>query len=154
MLTWKWSTAIYTTNRIVSIDDVDFVTADFIVRASERAARIFHNKFDPMNFNFAAYMREHLFLVCYNGTKPVGGLLARLQLSLWDHDIRILYQDLLYVEPGNPRAAHQLMQRFIEFGRANADHIFTMKTKNTNIKEQSLEKLGFEPLEILYRMEV
>lgn len=143
-----------TIRRIRTIDDIDGETAEFIFAWGLVLAEKFGNKLNPANFNFLDYARDNLVWFAYRGERPVGAMLARLYASIFDPNVRILFQDSLSVMPGNPKATHLLMQHFIDFGRTNANHIFTATTENTNIKGASLEKLGFKKLEVLYRMEI
>lgn len=95
----------------------------------------------------------NIMLVRRSGV-PVGVMLVRLTTSVLDRNVRILFQDLLYVMPGHPRAARILLHWMIDFGRRNANHIITCIAADTNIKPRSLERLGFSELETLYRMRV
>lgn len=145
---------MYTIKRIRTIDDIDGETAEFIFAWGLVLAKKFENKFDPGNFDFMSYARNNLVWFAYRKEQPVGMMYARLYASVFDPNVRILFQDSLSVMPGNPKATHLLMQHFIDFGKLNANHIFTATTENTNIKGASLEKLGFKKLEVLYRMEI
>jgi hypothetical protein len=60
---------------------------------------------------------------------------------------------LLYGVKGT-KAAYLLFKDFIDFGKSNANHIITMICKITNIKPESLLKLGFTEMETLYRLEI
>lgn len=104
-------------------------------------------------FKKMAASPQFLFLVCYRGNEPVGILIAQRGPGLWNPDVRTLRQETLQAKAGT-RAAYYLLQRFIDIGRASADHIITMIGPHTNIKPSSLKKLGFSELEILYSMEV
>jgi hypothetical protein len=63
-------------------------------------------------------------------------------------------QDVLFTKKSSGRATHILMNAFIDFGKANANHLFTMVAEQTNIKARSLDRLGFKQVETLYRLEV
>ncbi len=153
MTTSKPSTTNYTIERVTSVDQVDGALASFIVEEAKYANLTFDNKFNYEHFRALAYAERNLFLVCRRKGEPVGFVLGRLYRSIFDPDCRILFQDSLYAKPGSGRAAWLLLKAFVDFGKANADHIFTVKTKFTNIKGRSLEKFGFTKAEELYRME-
>jgi len=106
----------------------------------------------PERFNFFGYIETHRARICLRNGEPVGLLLCQIYPSTFDPTLKILYQDLLYGKPGT-KAAKLLLDDFIAFGKANAQHILTMIAKGTNIKGRSLERLGFTKLEELYRME-
>lgn len=130
---------------------------DFLRRTAAAYEKTHHAEvFDPNNFSIARYLARaggHMFLARRDG-RPVGVMFARLLTSVFDSNLLILFQDLLYVESGNSRATKMLMQYFIDFGKKNANHLITMITEGTNIKPRSLERLGFSELETLYRMRV
>lgn len=109
--------------------------------------------FDPFNFSIARYFAigGHVFLARRDG-KPVGVLLTRLLTSVFDSNLRILHQDLLYSR--SPRVTKLLMEFLIDFGRRNANHVISMIGAGTNIKPRSLERLGFSQFETLFRLRV
>lgn len=146
--------ARYKIIRLRGLEDIDGAIAEFLLYAAEHLANLYGHPFNWRNFDFAGYARQGLFLVCFKDGEPVGALLARLYDSVFDPETRILMQDELYAKQGSGRAAHLLFQHFIDFGRANANHIITQIAHRTNIKRRSLERLGFEKLEELYRLEV
>lgn len=92
-------------------------------------------------------------MLCRRDGKPVGVMLSRLYDSILDPNVRILMQDLLYGKSGT-RASKYLLADFIDFGKANANHVISMIGERTNIKGRSLENLGFKKLETLYRLEI
>jgi hypothetical protein len=98
------------------------------------------------------YMQRHFFWVARRDGKPVGALLARAYRNLWDPDKITLFQDLLYCQKSSGMAAYRLMKHFVTFGVENADLVFTMTTKRTNVKGRTLEKLGFVRTEDVYCM--
>lgn len=134
---------------VVTDDDVRqlFVIAQLV-------SWTFKGNFNWKNFPFEWYTDNHRFMVCRRRGEIIGVMLARLSISVFDPGMKILVQDLLWVKDGYPRAAVRLLKDFVDFGRTNANHILTMTTPHTNIKPTSLEKLGFEKLETLYRLEV
>lgn len=150
------NTGNYTITEITNDTEPTAEVVDLIVYVMRRSGELYDWAFDSYNFKMSTYLARqggHMFLARRDG-KPVGLLLARLLPSVFDHQTRILYQDLLHVKPGNPRAAYFLMQYLIDFGRRNANHVITMIAAETNLKPRSLEKLGFTKLETLYRMRV
>lgn len=152
-----WSTVSYTIENLTIDSNPDPSVIEFLRDTAAYYEKTHHSEvFDPQNFSVARYLARtggHMFLA-RRDEQPVGVMFARLLESIFDRQLRILFQDLLYVKSGNSRAAHFLMQHFIDFGRRNANHIITMITVGTNIKPRSLERLGFAELETLYRMRV
>lgn len=126
----------------------------FFEQSAIKVAAMYGNKFNWRMFDFLSYFRDGLFLVCYKDDRPVGAMLARLFESIFDPDTKILFQDLLYVNEAHSRAAYLLLMHFIDFGKENANHIITTIAPKTNIKGKSLERLGFNKMEELYRMEI
>lgn len=111
-------------------------------------------KIDHRNFDFFRYAQNHVVLVCFQGDRPVGLVMAQLFGSVFDPKTKVLFQDVLWVEKSSGRAAHLLMREFIAFGRANAKLVFTCRAKQTNVKERTLKRLGFEKVEEIFRLEV
>lgn len=126
---------------------------NYLAKAAANVGKIFGDVLDPVNFPLVHYVQNYRMVVCKRDGVPIGVHLSRLYPSILDPKTKILYQDLLYAEPGT-RAAKLLMEDFLTFGRANANHIITCISPRTNIKRQSLEKLGFSKMEELYRMEI
>lgn len=91
--------------------------------------------------------------VCFKNGDPVGFMFASIGVSRLDGVTIILAQDALYAPLGF-KTVKLLYDAFIDFGHRHSDHIITMIGANTNIKPRSLERLGFNKLETLYRMEV
>lgn len=115
---------------------------------------MYGNRYNWKNFNLYEYAKQHRVVVSRNHDgELVGVMLSRLGFSIFDPSIKVLRQDLLYARP-QTRAAHYLIQEFIDFGERNANHIITTINRKTNIKGSTLEKKGFQALEVLYRMEV
>ena len=147
---------MYTISRLHTIDDFDAELAHWLMIESRNVSRMYQDIyfFDYKNFDYLEYARKGLFLVCRRDGVPVGVMLARLFASAFDSNSAILFQDLLYVKPESGRAASLLLKTFIDFGKANANHIFTAKALKTNIKGRSFEKLGFKKVEELFHIEV
>ena len=121
--------------------------------AGRHLASIYGDKFDWRNFKIRRYALENRITVCRHQGRLVGFMLARTFGSIFDGNVKILFQDSLYAEPGT-RAAHALMRDFIDFGKSNANHIISAIGAKTNVKQRSLERLGFRKIEELYRIEV
>jgi len=143
----------YTVERITSREQVDDELLEFFKMSAEQVAMDYGHKFNWKKFKLLSYARDHRLMICRRNGRPVGIMLSQLYGSVFDPDVKILCQDLLFTKPGT-RAARLLMRDFIDFGRLNANHVITMIAEKTNIKRQSLEKLGFVKLEELYRIEV
>jgi hypothetical protein len=143
----------YTIERLTSLNQIDVELSQFLIEHAERVSRMYGSIFDWRQFDFITYMKHANFWLCRRHGHPVGVMLARLYPSIFDPSIKILMQDLLYVRPGYPKATHLLMRQFVDFGRLNANHIFTMTAEKTNIKSRSMARLGFRQSEILYMMD-
>lgn len=131
------------------VNDRDLIY--FCCDAGEKLSRMY-GTFNWLNFPIKDYIENYRFMVCRRDGKPVGAMLARLYPSIFDPQIKILNQDLLYTLPGT-RASKMLLDDFIDFGKREANHIITMVGLKTNIKHKSLMKLGFSLCETLYEME-
>lgn len=126
---------------------------EYICTVSKRVSYKYGKLFGWENFKPYTYAHAHRLMLCRRDGRPVGVMLSRVYGSVFDPDVKILFQDLLYGEPGT-RAAYLLLRDFIDFGKANANHIITAIGKQTNIKRRSLERLGFNKLEEAYQIEV
>lgn len=144
---------MYTIERIRTIDDIDGETAHFMQEVARLSVEKYDSDMDWRKVDFLGYARDGMIWICRKDGRPVGQMMARLYPSIFDPDIAILFQDSLFCMPGSGRAAHLLMREFIDFGRANANHVFTAIAQHTNIKGRSLEKLGFKKVEEAYRLE-
>lgn len=143
----------YTVDRVLHVGH-DTQLKIWILKNAPIVMRTFGNVYDCSHFNFDEYARQNCLWFCWRNGKPVGIMMAQFYANTFDRDVKILYQDLLYCEKSSGRAAYLLMDKFIAFGRANANLVFTMTTKHTNVKGRTLERLGFEKTEELYRLEV
>jgi hypothetical protein len=143
----------YYLEQIRSKEQIDDELFEFFKKSGEKVAAVYENVFNWKHFHLLQYAIQHRFIICRRKGKPVGVHLSRLYPSILDPEIKILYQDLLFAEPGT-RASIILLKDFLTFGKANADHVITCIGAKTNIKRQSLEKLGFKKMEELYRIEV
>lgn len=109
---------------------------------------------DMRGFDVFSYCESNLVWVCRRNGKLVGVMFARLYPYIWDTSKIVLFQDGLFCIKSSGKAAFLLLETFIDFGRSQANLIFTCRTKHTNVKEKSLERLGFEKSEELYSMRV
>lgn len=142
----------YRVQRINTMD-LDNGLLDWLRSISLKINNNFNSKFNPKNFDLFDYVKYNRFVVCYRNEKPVGIMMSRFYSSIFDSETKVLMQDLLYTEP-ETRAAKLLFDDFLDFGKKNANHVITMLTDKTNIKPSTLEKIGFNKLEVLYRMEI
>jgi len=143
----------YTINRLVKYADFDLQTINFLVDESRKLNETYENICDPDNFNFFEYSRKNIIWVCKRNGAPIGFMMAKLYLSGFNNNVKILSQTLLYSKSPGSRASYLLMKHFIDFGKLHADYIDTTIGKYTNIKSRSLKKLGFNKLEEIYRLE-
>ena len=100
------------------------------------------------------FAERAIFLICRRDGEVRGTMIAFLTKSPFDPSIKILQQQHFYVKPDSGRTAYHLFKKFIDIGKTEANHIITMLTSQTNIKPETLERLGFKEMETLYRMEV
>jgi hypothetical protein len=105
---------------------------------------------DFTNFDFERYAINNFVLVCRRKGVLVGCLFARLYPAMWDPSNKTLYQDGLFCRKSSGKAAYLLLKEFIDFGRREANLVFTCRTKYTNVKEKSFQRLGFKKVEELY----
>lgn len=144
------TTPIYTIERYVWTDGE--LLRDFFQECAQEVSKLYGDHFLWWHFPVVTYSKEARLMICYKNGKPVGVMLYQIFPSVFDPSTLVCKQDLLYVKKGNPRATKLLLDEFIDFGKANANHVITMIAEKTNIKPRSLEKLGFKKLEVLYRL--
>ena len=108
-------------------------------------------RYNWQNFNLIDFAKKHRAVACYKDGIMVGLMLSVLLRSTFDSNKIVLRQEFLYTT--KPKATWLLMKDFIDFGKRYADHIITMTWSETNIKEESLKRLGFNVLETQYIME-
>lgn len=150
---WMLSTVTYTTKRITAAEfKASASIQQFVFRSAVKSNRIYKTNYNWSRFPFLQFIDKHYFCICFRDDQPVGFLMASLFTSFFDPNIFILEQNLLFSLP-NTRGSYYLFKDFIDFGKANANHIISMIGSETNIKSKSLEKLGFKKIEELYRME-
>lgn len=143
------------TTRVEKVDNLDnYALINFFYCEAPQIALLFGGNFDWRNFDLHKYARNHHVWICWRGHEPIGIMMAQLYGSVFDFESKVLWQDLLYVKKSSSRAAFLLMKEFIAFGRANAKLVFTARTKHTNVKESTLERLGFFKTEELYQLRI
>ena len=125
---------------------------EFFQKGAKEISEMHEMKIPWQNFPLQQYMEQARIMVYEQNGELKGFMLSRLTSSIFNSNVILLVQDLLYTRPGT-RASYYLMQDFIDFGKANADHLISMVGKKTNIKGKNLERLGFSELEVIYRME-
>ena len=139
--------------RQLVVEDLDTIEIlEFILFGSNTMNKKYGGIYDWSRFPITKAVRERRVMMCFRKNKPVGFMVSTLSGHLFDPTIILLKQNVLFALP-NTRAAFHLVEDFIDFGKANANHIIASIGTETNIKSKSLEKLGFKKLEEHYRME-
>lgn len=141
----------YTIERMIYFSDE---LEDFLIENCPDMAFLFDNKFNPENAAVEHMLNGAIFLVGRRDGEIRGLHISWLFKSPLDINVKVLQQQLFYVKPDSGRMAYHLFQKFIDIGKSEANHIITMLTRHTNIKPDTLVNLGFEELEVLYRLEV
>lgn len=126
----------------------------FLARNVPQLSEMFGDQFNYKRINLINLVKSRYLYFCKRNDEITGFFLAHLGCSPFDPKLKIFQQDTLYAVPGSGRTGYHLFKKFIDIGKLKADHIITMLTSKTNIKPESLEKLGFKELETLYRLEV
>lgn len=126
---------------------------DWLKKSCNELNSLYGTNYDFSRFPLNVVEKHHYFRVCLKDDKPVGFIIATIGQHMFDYNIKILSQQLMFAETGT-KAGYLLMQDFIDFGKLHSNHIITMIADYTNIKEKSLVKLGFKKLETAYRMEI
>jgi len=146
-------TVTYTIRRL-DPSDIDYVMLDFLEETAQYTNKFYGDKYNVSKFPYFKYAQHHLMWVCFDGVKPVGIMLAQAFGSVFDSNVKIIKQDLLYSKRPNTRVAYLLMQEFIDFGKRHVNYIITSIGSKTNIKPKSLERLGFVKTEEIYTLKV
>lgn len=141
------NTKIYTIERVKEIYPYGDIAA-FFYEVGPALGDLYGFEFS--DFDFFHYAQQNILWLCRRRGKPVGVMLARLYPSVWDQKSKVLWQDSLYCKKSSGKAAYLLLKQFIDFGRAEANLVFTCKAKHTNVKEKSFERLGFKKTEELF----
>lgn len=144
----------YTIDRLTKREEFVGDVWDFMLDMAPKMSGKFGDKFNYENFQIFKVAALGHFYICRRDEEITGLLIATLFPSFFDPEIKILYQQTLYVKPDSGRTAYHLFKKFIDIGKREANHIITMLTSQTNIKPDTLNRLGFKELETLYRMEV
>jgi hypothetical protein len=142
----------YTIRELETWVDESRVVKWFCLEVGIEVNEKYGNSYNWKKFDIARYIHFNRIVICFRDEEPVGLMMSRLMPSVFDPECKVLYQDLLYAEPGT-RAANLLMRDYLDYGKANANHIITMIGTQTNIKGRSLERLGFEKVEDVYLLE-
>lgn len=141
------TTDAYTIERVTEIHPYSDV-ANFFYEVGPALGDLYNFEFS--DFDFYKYASQNLLWLCRRKGKPVGVMLARLYPSVWDVKSKVLMQDSLFCKKSSGKAALLLLQTFIDFGRREANLVFTCRAKHTNVKEKSFERLGFFKTEELF----
>lgn len=141
----------YTIKRLKEADVTQQIR-EFIFYAATQANKAYGNKYNWSRLPIIELMNKHYFAMCFRDGEPVGLLIATLGKNFFDPDIIVLKQNLLFSLP-NTRSSYYLLKDFVDFGKTHANYVITSIGTETNIKNNSLEKLGFKKLEEHYRME-
>lgn len=133
-----------------SITEQEFL--DFM-EMGRAANAVTGDRYNWDEFPLGHYLRHHYVALCYFNGVVSGIMVGQLMPAAFDNSIKILKQLVLRSVTGQ-KTAYLLLKDFIDFGKNNANDIITNINSKTNIKESSLAKLGFKPLEMQYRLEV
>lgn len=153
MKVWRQNIVNYTIVR-KTIHNFSLIDRDFVRFGAIKLNEKYDNRYDWKNFDLYNHLaRGNYLAICYRDKEPVGFLFASFYKSFFEPNLVILQQNTLFCLP-NTRGANLLMKDFIDFGKANANHVITMIGRESNIKPRSLENLGFKELETLYLLEV
>ena len=128
------------------ITDYDAKILKYILESGLEISKIYGDKFNWLNFKINQVLKEHYVWLCLDSKEELKGIMiATLSPCFWDPSLKMLRQELIYTS--NPIATAELIRYFIDFGRNNANHVIMCIGEKTNIKESSLNKLGFDKLE-------
>lgn len=144
----------YTIELLQDPRDFDEDIKEFMYSEGPKINEMFGSDFECKNFPMYLFAQHGIFLVGRRDEEVRGIMLATLCGSIFDKNVKILNQELLYVKPESGRMAYHLFNKFIDIGKLKANHIITMLTSQTNIKPSTLENLGFKQTEVLYTLEV
>jgi len=137
----------------IGIKDLNGLLLRFIADNGDQLNAMYGNKFNwSTGFPLRYTIEKHVFLVCYRNQEPVGFMIATLQPMIFDITKTVLRQETLFAK--YPKATYELLRYFIDLGKLRANHVITCIGAKTNIKPESLRRLGFTKLEEWYRLEV
>ena len=145
---------IYTIERLKCKEDFTEDVKKFWNEEAPKIGKLFDDKLDYRNCKPILLAERGVFFICRRDGEITGQHISSLSLCPLDLGKTLLHQMHFYAKPDSGRTAYHLFKEFLDFGKLNADHIITMLTSQTNIKSSTLERMGFEELETLYRLEV
>lgn len=122
---------------------------DFIVKSLTEINDSRNKFYNNVSFDLKKHLLNHICFTCRCDGKLVGFILAMRGPSAFSNQTLILISDVLYAVPGT-RAAHHLVHSFLDFGKRCADHVIIALNVKSNIKPESLEKLGLKETEKLF----
>jgi len=144
--------------RKATLNDIDFI------RKELKAGDIYYNTKYKLSEASESYQKEKLemlintqvFLIAEIDYIPVGYILAVGSKHFFNPDIRKLDVLLWWVkeEYRKTRAGYLLLKTVVKFGKENFDWIWLDVNVDAQIKNESLEKLGFKNKEKTYLMEM
>lgn len=144
----------YTISRLEKPEDFTEDVIKFLREVMPKISEMYNNKLDFRYCKPELLAKHGIFLICRRDGEITGQHISNLSICPLDLSKRILQQVHFYVKPDSGRTAYHLFKEFLDIGKSEADHIITMLTSQTNIKASTLENMGFEELETLYRLEV
>ena len=127
---------------------------DFLACETPRINGLFGDRYDLTKTDLEKIFKNYMCLYCTRDDEVTGILISYLGSSPFDESVKILRQVIFYVKEESGRTAYHLFKKFIDIGRLQANYIITTLASQTNIKPSTLERLGFNKLETLYRLEV
>lgn len=139
--------------KVIRAHDLTDEVVAFIYEGLKEGIKVYGDKFDVSGFRIVRFAEEHRLTVCFRDDVPVGFMMGCLSKSFFDENVIAFRQMALWSLP-KTRGAYLLLKDFIDFGKVNANHIICTIGTKTNIKPATLGKMGFEQLEVFYRMEI
>lgn len=152
MKRWKLNTVIYEVKKMSS-KDFDEDLLNWFFNCGDAVNIAYEKGYNFRSFDLATFSDHQHIWLCLKDSKPVGFLIATITRNFFDHGKTHLIQNLLFAIP-NTRAAYLLFKEFIDFGKVNVNYIDCAIGRYTNVKPETLFKMGFTEVETLYRMEV
>lgn len=137
----------------IGVDDLTPDVIIFLGNSAFQVNTIYDSEYPWEKFPVRWAVENQLVFVCFDSDKrPVGFLYGMMTNSPFDSSRKVLRSQLIYAK--NPIATTRLIKHFIDYGEAHADYIHMNLGKHANLKQSSLEKLGFEQLDVVYRKKV
>lgn len=146
--------AAYTIERLQTPEDFTPEVIEFLTKELYNVNALFDHKYDFGNWLPYEIAKRGYVLLCRRDGEIRGLMLAFLTKSPFDTKLTILQQQLFYVMPESGRTAYHLFKKFIDIGKSQADYINSAIGNNTNIKPETLKRMGFKEAETLYIMDV